>query len=101
MSAALRPYWICLRAKSGEVPYLIGVTYAATARDARDRMMPGACVLPCGLTSGDVLARVPADLAPLATYQCEVASLPSWRDAHAPQDLSSASYCEANGIDWT
>lgn len=93
----MTPFWTCRRAPA---PYLIAVTFATDAREARNRMAPTACVMPCELVTPEVLALLPADRAPGEVFQLEVAALPSWRDAHGDR-LSSRQYCEDIGYDPT
>lgn len=95
-----RPFWSCRRPKVGDVPYLIAVTWASGPYEAREKLNPGACVLPAELVSADVLAAIPADRVPNEVYMLEVSSLPSWRDNHGDR-LRSRAYCEGIGYDPT
>lgn len=91
-----RPFWTCRRAPA---PYLIAVTLADDAHQAREAMCPTACVAPCAVVSPKLLVQL-ADLQPGEVREIEVAALPSWQDAHGDR-LLNRQYCEDIGFDPT
>lgn len=91
-----RPYWTCRRARRDDAPYLIAVTLSDSPFAAREAMCPRAMVLPVELVTPALLDQV-ADLGPGEIRELEVDRLPSWRDAHGPDNLLNAQYCDDIG----